>query len=74
MKLTLDDLRYMVNECCKQVLNEAYLWDLYHHTTLSHLYSILQLDCIYRVDDDCYNPDSRMGTSFAVCLKSSKDS
>ena len=74
MKLTLDDLRYMVNECCKQVLNEAYLWDLYHHTTLSHLYSILQLDCIYRVDDDCYNPDSRMGTSFAVCLTRSKDS
>ena len=53
MKLTLDDLRHMVNECCKQVLNEAYLWDLYHHTTLSHLYSILQVDCIYRVDDDC---------------------
>ena len=73
MKLTLKELKYIVEECKNQLLNEAYLGDLYHHTTLSHLYSILKYDCIYRADDE-FESDSRMRTGFAVCLTRSKDS
>ena len=73
MRLTLDDLKYIIEESAKRVINEAYLGDLYHHTTLSQLYSILKCNCIYRVEDE-YEYDSRMDTGFAVCLTRSKDS
>lgn len=71
MKLTLNELKYIVNECGKRVLNEAYLGDLYHHTTLSHLYSILKYDAIFRTDD--MEQDSRMDDTWFICLTRSKD-
>jgi hypothetical protein len=71
MKLTLNELKYIVVECTKRIINEAYLGDLYHHTTLSHLYSILKHNAIFRTDD--IEQDSRMSDNWLICLTRSKD-
>lgn len=71
MKLTLNEIKYIIDECTKQIINEAYLGDLYHHTTLSHLYSILKYDAIFRTDD--IEQDSRMKDNWLICLTRSKD-
>ncbi len=56
------------------LLKEAYLGDLYHVTTLSHLYSILAKNCIYRTVDDYGHKDSRMGNDVnVVCLTRNKN-
>ena len=58
-----------INESQRQRLFEAYYGDLYHFTTLSHLYSMLKTNCIYRVEDEYGHKDSRMGyDSNVVCL------
>ena len=59
----------------KNKLNETYLGDLYHFTTLSHLYSILKYNCIYRTIDDFGHKDRRMGDDVnVICLTRSLDS
>ena len=71
-RVITETINNYLNRCCR--LNEAYLGDLYHVTTLSHLYSILATNCIYRTVDDYGHKDSRMGNDVnVVCLTRNKN-
>ena len=71
-KIITETINNYLNRCFK--LNEAYLGDLYHFTTLSHLYNILKHNCIYRFEDEYCHKDRRMGTDTnVVCLTRSKE-
>ena len=76
------ELKRMIDETVRSVLaerryrrlNEAYLGDLYHFTTLSHLYGILKANRIYRTVDDFGHTDSRMGDDVdVVCCTRDKN-
>ena len=71
-RIITETINNYLNRCCR--LNEAYLGDLYHLTTLSHLYNILKHNCIYRFEDEYCHKDRRMGTDTnVVCLTRSKE-
>lgn len=75
LKRMIDEsVRRVLAERKKRRLNEAYLGDLYHFTTLSHLYGMLKANCIYRTGDDFGHTDSRMGDDVnVVCLTRDKN-
>jgi hypothetical protein len=75
LKRMIDEsVRRVLTERKKRRLNEAYLGDLYHFTTLSHLYGMLKANCIYRTGDDFGHTDSRMGDDVdVVCLTRNKN-
>lgn len=55
-------------------INESYYGDLYHTTTISHLYNILKNNCIYLSEDEFGHNDSRMGDDMnVVCLSRGKN-
>jgi len=71
-RIITETINNYLNRCCR--LNEAYLGDLYHFTTLSHLYGILRANRIYRTGDEFGHTDSRMGDDVdVVCLTRDKN-
>lgn len=74
----MSKLRRIIMEEVSRLLSEAYYGDLYHSTTLSHLYNMLDMNTLYSVSTP--GSDSRYADKFpygdeadAICLSRSRN-